>query len=252
MKTVKLSEEVAEVLSRSTISDRSLKLPPAQLERKLYEQVDKALKAAGGKWDRKSGSHLFPTDPRPLLNLDSGEVVHIQQTYQEFFTPPDLAKRMCDLAGISHGMRVLEPSAGRGDIASEILSRGAAVVCCEIQERNAEQLRKLPAEYVACCDFLTHFLIVGSDPIDAVVMNPPFANGQDRKHVCRAAEFLKPGGSLVAVMSSGTETGTTKSHVEFRDWVDDVGGEFLPILAGTFKKSGTGVNTVLLVIDNLF
>lgn len=248
MVTVKLSPEVLSILRQSTIAGNSLTLPAGQLERKLYEQVNKALVAAGGKWNRKSAAHLFPEDPRPLLGLESGEVVHVQQTFQEFFTPAELASRMCELGDIKSGMRVLEPSAGRGDIAKKALSLGASVVCCEIQERNAERLRVLPVEDVVCCDFLTEFLIDDAGLFDAAIMNPPFTKGQDRQHVQHAFEFLKPNGVLVSVMSAGVETGTTKSHVAFREWVDDLEGEFLPIPPGTFKESGTGVNTVLLVI----
>lgn len=46
-----------DVLARSTITATSVKLPEGQLERKLYEQVNKALAGSGGRWDRKSGTH---------------------------------------------------------------------------------------------------------------------------------------------------------------------------------------------------
>jgi hypothetical protein len=60
--TFKISDEVRDVLARSTITATSVKLPDGQLERKLYEAVNKALEGAGGRWDRKSKTHLFDRD----------------------------------------------------------------------------------------------------------------------------------------------------------------------------------------------
>ena len=45
-KTFKISDEVRDVLARSTITATTVTLPPGQLERKLYEAVNKALAAA--------------------------------------------------------------------------------------------------------------------------------------------------------------------------------------------------------------
>jgi hypothetical protein len=42
----KVSDEVREVLARSTITPTSVKLPDGQLERKLYESVNKVLAGA--------------------------------------------------------------------------------------------------------------------------------------------------------------------------------------------------------------
>jgi hypothetical protein len=48
-----------------------------QLERKLYEAVNKGLDALGGKWNRGMGGHVFGTDPRPQVEalLGTGVVV---------------------------------------------------------------------------------------------------------------------------------------------------------------------------------
>lgn len=249
-RTMKISDEVLDVLRQSTITDTSLKLPDIQLERSLYDKVNKALVAAGGKWSRAHKAHLFTDDPRSVLGLaiETGEVANIKQEFQEFFTPLELAEELCDMAGIYEHDRVLEPSAGAGDIALAALRRNTRVVCCEIQERHVKTLRDHSGLIVWQGDFLT----LPTDlfrQFDRVVMNPPFTGGQDRAHVRHAFEFLRRGGRLVSIMSGNTSSGSTKAHKEFQDWVRHFGGEFTPVDAGAFKSSGTNVATEILVVN---
>ncbi|MBY0277906.1 hypothetical protein K2Z84_21440 [Candidatus Binatia bacterium] len=71
-----ITPDVEQVLRASTITDTLLVLPQ-QLDRKLYVAVDKVLKAAGGKWNRKLGGHAFERDPREILGLalETGAIV---------------------------------------------------------------------------------------------------------------------------------------------------------------------------------
>jgi len=120
--TFKITEQVRDVLVRSSIDATSVKLPPEHLDRALYVAVDKVLKAAGGKWDRKAGAHLFDRDPREALGLaiETGEATNLKQQFQAFYTPAPLAARMAELADVKPGMLVLEPSAGMGALAEAV------------------------------------------------------------------------------------------------------------------------------------
>lgn len=248
-KTIKISDEVMAILQRSTITDTSLKLPDEQLDRPMYDAVNKIIVAAGGKWSKTHKAHLFPTDPREALGMamETGEVVNQKQTFQEFFTPESVVEQMLEYVTLGNGVRVLEPSAGVGNIANAAVEHGCRVFCCEIQPKNAAVLRENKHLLVWEGDFLKF----PSDMLrkfDVVLMNPPFNDGQDRAHVLHASEFLADGGTLVAVMSGGTPTGSTKSHKQFLEWVESVGGTFEDIEDGAFKQSGTGVKTVMLVV----
>ena len=75
-------------------------------------------------------------------------------------------------------------------------------------------------------------------------MNPPFANGQDIKHIRHAATMLKPGGRLVAICANGP-----RQNDQLRPWVEQHQGQWHPLPAETFAVSGTSVNTVLLSIE---
>jgi 16S rRNA G1207 methylase RsmC len=87
-------------------------------------------------------------------------------------------------------------------------------------------------------------------PFDAVVMNPPFSLPKqphaDVEHVTHAMQFLRPGGVLVAVVAGGVLFRSTKVVVTFRETVAAAGGTIEPLPEGTFKASGTGVNTALV------
>jgi 16S rRNA G1207 methylase RsmC len=85
------------------------------------------------------------------------------------------------------------------------------------------------------------------DPYNRVVMNPPFSGGKDILHITHALRFLKPGGRLVAVMAAGVIWHQSKAAEKFRALVEERGGEFEPLPAGSFAPA-TDANTVVVVI----
>ena len=179
--------------------------------------------------------------------------VQVVSAPQLFPTPADLAARMVEAAQITHGAYVLEPSAGTGRIVDAIAAAvplsSIKLDCIEINHSMAQMLRaKYPDAYaVRPFDFLS-FSPNPDQLADAVIMNPPFAKGADVEHVTHAAGFLAPGGRLVAVMSSGVTFRDDRKTRDFRALVDRMGGTIEPLPADTFASSGTGVNTVLVVL----
>jgi predicted RNA methylase len=237
------------VLDRATCEGNALSLLAlGHLDRKLYADTDKALQAAGGKWNRKAKAHLFEGDAAAAIEpiILTGEIVSLKQELQQFYTPPDLARRVITLAGIVPGLTVLEPSAGRGALAAEALLAGGLVDCVEIDARNVVMLCSTPYAGVVEGDFLAQ---APKRSWDRVVMNPPFTRDQDVKHVLHALRFVKAGGRLVAIMSAGITFRTTRMSPAFRGRVAEMGGTIELLPEGTFKASGTGVNTCLVVIN---
>ena len=244
---MRISNDVLAVLSRSETKGNALTLPPEQLERKLYESVDKVLKACGGKWDRKSKTHIFTDNAAVRLDeiILSGEVEIPKDEFNYFPSPPAVVERLIELAEINPGMRILEPSAGQGAIAKACVEQGAIVDCAEILKENAILLMSLRFRSVTKEDFLT---ITPSEIYDRVVMNPPFRLRQDIKHVLHALKFLKPGCKLVSVMSASVLFREDKLTKDFRDLVDSRGGFFEELPDGSFKESGTMIKTVIAAI----
>lgn len=245
---MKVATDVLEVLDRAETNGPRLVLT-GQLDRKLYTATAKAIEAAGGKWNRKERAHVFADDAAEAIEqiLLTGEVVSAKQQFGYFPTPAAVVDRLVDLADLSRGMDVLEPSAGRGAIAVPLAELGLFVSCIELQERNAAYLAGLDVtgiNNVICGDFLT---MEPRTMFDRIVMNPPFAKQADIAHVVHALNFLKPGGLLAAVMSAGVLFRAGLA-AEFRDLVTKRGGTFEEVPEGAFKESGTGVRTVIAVI----
>jgi phospholipid N-methyltransferase len=170
--------------------------------------------------------------------------VQVVTANQLFPTPADLADRMVDEADIQPDNEILEPSAGTGAIIDAIrrrLNHGAAITAVEINPQLAHRLRFvdcLGAGRVRDVDFLTCNGDLGT--FDRILMNPPFRNGEDIKHITHAMHMLKPGGRLVAICADGPRQNETLKPMA-STW------EELP--ADTFKDQGTGVRAVLLTID---
>ena len=84
------------------------------------------------------------------------------------------------------------------------------------------------------------------DMFDIILMNPPFEDRQDIAHIKRAYEWLNDGGELVAIASAGVQFRNDRLTAEFREWVDGLGGSIQALPEGSFKPSGTNVNTAII------
>lgn len=161
------------------------------------------------------------------------EVVAVPQLFP---TPHDIAAEMIQAANIEESHTVLEPSAGVGNILQAI-DRGH-VTAVELNHGLAARLREnFPRATVKQADFLACNGDLGA--FDRIVMNPPFENGADIKHIKHAFGMLKAGGTLVALCADGPRQNNT-----LRPWAD----EWRALPSGSFKAAGTGVNVAMLII----
>lgn len=238
------------VLSCARINGTLLELTVGQLDRKLYESVDRILVAMGGKWNKKLRAHVFQEDPTEALEsvLLTGTVKKPEK-YGFFPTPQPLAQAVAAMARIQEGMRVLEPEAGDGNLADEAakLAGGKVFVTCyELQEKNCSILRD-KGYTVTQCDFLT-LPEEGMPLFDVVLMNPPFEKQGDILHVLKAWNFVRPGGNLTSIMSPGFTFRSDRRSLEFRQFVEEY-GYYVENPDGSFKPSGTNVRTVTISLD---
>lgn len=241
-----VATEVLDELGKAVINQNALTLV-GQLDRKLYEKVNKVLDAAGGKWNRKAKAHLFDGDASEIIEqiILTGKITNKKDDLGQFFSPRPVVDRAIKLAEIKFGMKTLEPNSGRGAIAGELVKVTPYVECYEIDPANAKAMLDWLVLPVTVADFLT----VTPEPIyDRVVMNPPFAKRADIAHVRHAFKFLKPGGRLVSIMSAGVEFRTDRIGTEFRTFIVENDGFLERLPEGSFLESGTGVNTVIVVL----
>lgn len=246
---MKVDNEVLGVLDKATTTGKALVLN-GQLDRKLYERTTKVLEAAGGKWNRSAKAHLFGSDAADCMEqiILTGEVT-IPQDFGYFPTPPAVVRRVMELAEISDDMLVLEPSAGQGNlaVAASKQANGVMVDAIELLSKNVDALIELNSHLsgIQEADFLA---LTPKAIYDRVVMNPPFAKQDDIRHVLHALKFLKPDGLLVSVMPSSVTFRDNKLTTEFRALIRQRGGDIEALPEGSFKESGTAVNTVIVTI----
>jgi len=240
---------VQQAFEQSTVIGNVIKLPTTQLDQKVYAQVKKRYEGIGGKWKGgKVYGFEFPHDPAPLL-LDiqsGGKVVNIVKDYQYFPTPAPLADKMAKWFHVEPGMKILEPSAGKGAIVKAILGQYPDIDyihCCELSPYNLPDLEKIPQALIIGENFLD---LDAENFYDRVYANPPFTGNQDIDHVMHMYKVCKPGGKIVTITSTSWVDGSQKKQVEFKDWLKKIGAYIERIPTQTFKESGTLVPAMLV------
>lgn len=96
-------------------------------------------------------------------------------------------------------------------------------------------VRRFPDKKIINCDFLNYN---PGEIYSCVLMNPPFKDGIDIKHIKHAASLLKAGGTLVAICANGPRQ---------KAILESMASHWEELPAGSFE--GTNVRTVLLTIE---
>ncbi len=138
--------------------------------------------------------------------------------HSEFYpTPHELAERMAALVKMDSVSSVLEPSAGKGDLAAAIARRlnckenhygrrpgndnfydGLDIDTVEVSP-ELQHILKGKGLRVVHDDFLT---FATTKRYDLIIMNPPFSEGA--KHLLKALEMQKNGGQIVCLLNAET------------------------------------------------
>lgn len=243
-----IAQEVLEYLSIGVCKGNLFFLPNEQLDRSMYQMVDKVLQSLGGKWNWQAKAHRFEGDAGPIIETAIETGTYVKPSDMGWFpTPPLLALELVRIAGVEPNMEVLEPSAADGAIAIAIHGAGGIPFCVEIDPARGAKLMMLmdemgrPREHVLVGDFMG---FTGDMRFDRIVMNPPFAKRADIDHVMHARQFLKPDGLLVSVMSGGILFREDLLTKAFRPECRTI--EKLP--DGSFYSSGTDVRTCVITM----
>jgi len=164
-----------------------------------------------------------------------------------FPTPKELVSKMIFAANLrQHGLTILEPSAGKGDVADEIRRLYPNLNLNVVEwDYSLREILKAKGHNVVGTDFLKH-----DEYYDRIIMNPPFEKGQDIDHVRHAYNLLNPSGAIVSIMSEGTFCRQDKKATTFRKWLSLVEGTSKKLEQGIFQASErpTGVASRIVVI----
>jgi len=198
-----------------------------QLPRKVQTWIDKEDMAATIKWN-------VPTEIK--------EEITVPKFYNYFPTPLAVVEVLLDHAEIKENMTVLEPSAGQGHILEYL--KNCHITCGELYLGNQIILKEKGYE-IAFDDFME---FDAPNSFDRIVMNPPFPDQLDVDHVNHAYAMLKAGGRLVSVMANGITFRDNNKTKKFRELIEK-NGYIIELPKESFKKSGTGINTVIVVMN---
>ena len=189
----------------------------------------------------------------------------VQQRFQQFSTPLELAWCVAACAGVTARDVVLEPSAGTGTLAVAAAlgldtAAGGRLALNELASTRAGLLHlAFPSADVSRHDAENIADLLPELQPSVVVMNPPFsrsagssklASGTDLRHVAAAYRALRPGGRLVAITSANCDPSTSGWPRAFprRQPAPDV--LFTSPIAGRLYRSrGTTYETRLTVLE---
>jgi len=157
----------------------------------------------------------------------------VAKDLQFYRTPKAVVEHVLSSVHIPNGATVLEPSCGDGAIMDELNRMGAKCVGVEFDKSRASQAKaKGHAVHVS------NFLEMSPTPeFDFVIMNPPFYGKHYVKHINHAKKFLKESGALVSILPANA-------------WYEHklLKGEWHDLPIGSFRESGTNVNTGFLIM----
>ena len=177
----------------------------------------------------------FDYDPQSVVDeIVCSGCIPDRVSHQFYPTPERLAKLAVAFADIGMNDNVLEPSAGHGGLADEVLYK-QNVVCIEISSLHCKVL-EAKGYFVHCADFLaweTDFRF------ERIVLNPPYSDGRWQAHLNHATKFLAANGRLTAILPASAKGKDLKGfHCE---WHGPYDNEF----------AGTSVSVVILVASKL-
>lgn len=250
-----LSNEAIEVLNQTQFKEFIALLPDRQLDRPLYEEVNEVLVRCGGKWNRSKKGHVFPYDPKPLVEAVAKTGQMPPKNPTAFFpTPRKLVEWMVEFTHLDcywTGSRILEPSGGTGGILDVIRETAQAndvewqIDTCEFLDINRAMLLKKGYNVVAS-DFMEY---QPDFKYQVILMNPPFSlDGAPLAyidHVMHAWSMLEKAGQFAAIVPPGFMYRSDKKSQDFLRFVCDH-LQWEECGEGAFKESGTNTNTLII------
>lgn len=244
-----VDEDIIEILKRGYIENNVFYLTDANLDRKVYENVDKVLKCLGAKWDRRLKGHTFQYDISNSLDkvISERKVTDWKKQTDYFYTPKNVTKIMIGLIPEScyADLEILEPSCGQGHILEMLKEnfKNAKITCIEKNPLHCSYLKKKGFQPI-CKDFLE---VTPEEKYNVIVMNPPFS--EELEHIKHAFEFLKDGGYLVSVSSGTFLYRNDDKHKKFLEWFKERDGSTYKLEKQSFKESGTLTNAILIFLE---
>lgn len=164
-------------------------------------------------------------------------------------TPSEVVELMIKKVSPNNGDRILEPSAGTGNILRKLMNPYSynkyEVDVIEPEKELQSNLKELGGRLVSE-DFLTYNTFT---VYDSIIMNPPFSEGD--KHLLKAISMMRSGGKICCLLNSETlENPFSVYRKDLLRKLDELNAEITD-LGQCFKDSErtTDVNISMVYID---
>lgn len=176
------------------------------------------------------------------IEVEQIKQIAIAQGVWNFYpTNETVIQKMLSVAEIQPHHRILEPSAGTGDLA--IALHGVSKIDCFEINPLLQQALTLQGFNLIGGDFLASY----PQPVyDRIIANPPFSSNGVACHTIHAYKFLKPGGRLIT-LAHHYRLKPSQSDRSFFAWLKDKNARFLN-LGTAFTNSDRPTNTPLQLI----
>jgi hypothetical protein len=259
-----LSAPALDVLKLAVADHRTIRLPIIT-DRNVFAQIQLALTrlAGGGSWDRRELAYVYQQDPRPDLERLTGTTViptpcpTRDKEMSYWPTPTPLAQLLAKGLDIPEGGKVLEPSAGDGQLVRAIRDAYPFAHIDAVEPNDGRRIALQASGGSGLHVFSWTFeeyaqkLAEGEQVLfDAVVMNPPFTLPGHRyawaEHLVLAWDLLRPGGQLRAIVPASLDYGRQRPIAAARALLTAAGAVWGPAPAGAFLGAGTGVHTLIV------
>lgn len=239
--------------------DNTIVFEGPEISPKSWSQVKRAVENIGGEWKTNLQGWVFPFKVNRLFDIIQSKNFNLKSHYQFFETPEwlidgymSIRYQMMTADAYVHTYKVLEPSAGRGNILKFLQSWGLDPDYCEFMPENREILLQKGFKPAIANDFLS---LDKKDYYDLVFANPPF--NKDKQHIKKMFEVCKQGGYIVTLASENL-----LDNEKFYHWLDSNSRQIDAVVISPFKENadiiigeqifvGTKVGCTLLVCQKI-
>ena len=263
-KVIKIRDKQIKVLKDAKVlNDTTVEFPT--MTDNTYDSIKFIMEYLGYHWVEKykcfklynsdETAREFTSKLNNLIKI--GEIVisdtdEFKRQTEFYSTPKDIVKLMIDKIELKDGInyKILEPSAGRGNILEEIVKHTDDYIALEKNRVNYQTLidngyKAMNISFEIYAKRLQN-KIGNIEIFDRVVMNPPFSS--DIKHLILGFKMLKPSGLIASIISENSFYRNDTNSIRLREYIKQYKKEVIELPSKTFASSGTNVETMLVIL----
>lgn len=235
---------------------------------KEYDYLKFIVESHGGRWSEHCKGFKFDKLNKETLDgiksdilvgfVNMSEEKRTREKDAFFPTPVKVVDKMIETANLKPDSIMLESSAGTGRILDEAKKVINSVDNFVVIEMNGERQRILKDKGYKV-DFNGTFedSLKDSETLkkikncDKVVINPPFKNDSDVKHLLISYMFCADNADVVSILQENSLYYDRQIHRVFKEFLSLIGKdayEIVSLPAGSFKDELTTVDTVIFHI----